>query len=82
MFNTGDLIVQRHQTGAQPCLVLGVPDPDAGVVVVWSPGEQRYKRVFAAAYDLVSAATVASLESAVDHTLSEAYERTTSSAQW
>jgi hypothetical protein len=80
-FVSGDLIINKHTVGARPRLVLSLTDnPD--VIVVWDSDTQRYKRVHAWAYDLLSPATDATRQEAVDHTLSEAYARTTSQPHW
>ena len=72
-FAPGDQVIQRHQHGAQPVLVVATTDnPD--VVVVVDPATRRYRRVLAWAYDLVSHATPESVTEAVDHTLTEAFD--------
>lgn len=81
MYSPGDLIVQCHQSGAQPCLVVATTDA-SDVVVVWSPAKGRYRRVFSSAYDLVQPATEGSRAEAVDRSLSEAYARTTAQKHW
>lgn len=81
MFSVGDLVIQRHQRGAMPRLVISLTDnPD--VVVVFDSGDQKYRRIFVQAHDLVTKATDSTREQAIDHTLSEAYAWTTSEPWW
>jgi hypothetical protein len=80
-FSVGDVVVQRHQRYAGQRLVVRLTD-DPDIVVVFDSSDQKFRRVHAWAHDLVSAATDASRAEAVDHTLSEAYARTTSRKHW
>jgi hypothetical protein len=81
MFVPGDLIIQRHQRGADPRRVISLTDnPD--VVIVFDSNDQKYKRVFVSGHDLVADATADTREEASDHVFSETYIRTTSQPQW
>lgn len=69
----GDQVIQRHQRGARPVLVVSTTDnPD--VVVVFDPASQQYRRALTWAYDLVSHANPTSTNEAIDRSLTEAFD--------
>jgi hypothetical protein len=74
-FQPGDHIIQRHQRGAVPVLVIASTD-NPNVVTVWDPQQQKYKGVIVQGYDLVQAASDATVKEAIDHVLTEAYATT------
>jgi hypothetical protein len=71
-FEPGDQVIQRHQRGAVPVLVIAATEnPD--VVTVWDPATQKYRGILVQGYDLVLPATDVTVREAIDHVLSEAY---------
>jgi hypothetical protein len=76
-FVPGDYIVWRHKVGAKPQLVIAT-DVDPAYVIAFDSADNSYKRCLVRIYDLVSPASDASREEAIDHSLSEAYSRTAS----
>lgn len=75
MHEPGDLVIQRHQRGTAPVLVISTTEtPD--IVTVWDPSTQKYRGIVSSGYDLVTPASSATVREAIDRLLTEAYAST------
>lgn len=79
-FQVGDWIIQQHQRGAHPRLVVGLAD-DPEVVRVYCP-DNGYRRVHVWSHDLYAAASDDSRLTVEEHLVSEAYASIASKSWW
>lgn len=81
-FQVGDWIIQQHQQGAHPRLVIGLTD-DPVIVRVYCPDSVGgYRRVHVWSHDLYAPANVKSQGAVEEHLVSEAYAKVAVKPWW